>query len=83
MKHGQKEALNELMKYQFAVLELALFLDTHPNDQVALDKHRKYSRKANELKNQFEKTYGPLTFYYPSKKYWEYIKSPWPWEINY
>lgn len=83
MTHEQKKLLNEVMKYQFAVLDIALFLDTHPNDPVALRHQNKYTMAATQLKDEYERKYGPLTYYYPSKNYWDYIKSPWPWEIKY
>lgn len=84
MNNTKKQMLlNQIMKYQFAVLDAALFLDTHPNDTTALAYHNKYSTMLRQLKYEYERYYGPLSFYKPQQNYWKYIKGPWPWEINY
>ena len=71
----------EIMKYQFATLDIALFLDTHPNDPVALIRHHEYSTKLNQLKNEYSKKFGPLDLFTPDiSNTWRYINSPWPWE---
>ena len=38
----------------FAVYELGLFLDTHPNERRALEDHNKYARRAQQLKATYE-----------------------------
>lgn len=79
----RKMLLNNIMKYQFATLETALYLDTHPNDLRALNQHNQYSHKLMELKREYELKYEPLTHYGKSQEYWKYINSPWPWEVRY
>lgn len=83
MNPNQQMLLYQVMKYQFAVLDSALFLDTHPNDPTALSYHNNYSNTLKQLRAEYERCYGPLTIQYPEKYYWRYIKGPWPWEINY
>lgn len=71
----------EVMKYQFATLDSALFLNTHPNDPIALIRHHEYSTKLMQLKDEFGKKFGPLDSYTPDiSGTWRYIDSPWPWE---
>ena len=36
-------------------------------------------KKAKELKDAYQKMYGPLTMNYPCKK-WRWLEEPWPWE---
>ena len=64
---------------QFAVTELALYLDTHPDDERALCLHRKYAKELRELKDKYQKVYGPLTIEFPCNK-WRWLEEPWPWE---
>lgn len=76
------ERENMLMKIKelnFAVVELGLYLDTHPEDQRALCLHRKYAKELKELKDKYQKVYGPLTIYFPCNK-WRWLEEPWPWE---
>ena len=75
----KENMLNRIKEYNFSVIELSLYLNTHPNDEKALYLHKKYSTELKELKEKYQKIYGPLTIYYPSNK-WRWIEGPWPWE---
>lgn len=70
------EMLQQIRCYDFAINELALYLDTHPEDDKALCLHRKYAKEAKELKDKFQKVYGPLTINYPCNK-WRWLEEPW------
>jgi spore coat protein JB len=75
----REEMIGEIRNYEFAINELALYLDTHPEDEKALCLHRKYCKQAKNLKDQYQKIYGPLTINYPCNK-WRWLEEPWPWE---
>ncbi len=75
----KKEMLKKIKCYRFAVIELALYLDTHPEDSKALCLHRKYTNELKEILDKYQKIYGPLTIEYPCNK-WRWIEEPWPWE---
>ena len=64
-----------------AVLENGDFMSVsvHPEDEKALCLHRKYCKRAKELKDKYQKVYGPLTINYPCNK-WRWLEEPWPWE---
>lgn len=78
---NRTELLNELMKYDFAVYELVLFLDTHPHDTKALEMYRCVSEKAQKLRLEYESKFGAIS---PDTvkncDHWTWIESPWPWE---
>ena len=69
----------QIKAYQFAVTDIALYLDTHPEDERALCLHREYTRRLIELRDKYQKVYGPLTIEYPCNK-WRWLEEPWPWE---
>ena len=75
----REKMINQIKCYQFAIIELGLYLDTHPEDERALCLHRKYARELKDLKEKYQKVYGPLTINYPCNK-WRWIEEPWPWE---
>lgn len=77
------EKLKEIMAADFAVWELSLFLDTHPEERKALEDHNKFVRISYQLKSEFESNYGPLRLDCISPFPYKYINSPWPWEIEY
>ena len=75
----RKEMLKKIKCLKFAVVELALYLDTHPDDTKALCLHTKYSKELKEICDKYQKVYGPLTIEYPCNK-WRWLEEPWPWE---
>jgi len=75
----REKMLKEIKSLRFAIIELALYLDTHTEDERALCLHRKYARELKELEDKYQKVYGPLTINFPCNK-WRWIEEPWPWE---
>ena len=75
----REEMMMQLRAYKFSIVELGLYLDTHPDDEKALCLHREYCKKAKDLEDKYQKMFGPLTIYYPCKK-WRWLEEPWPWE---
>lgn len=76
---NENELLKQIQEYQFAITDLALYLDTHPTDQKALFLHKRYCIEAKELTDKYQKMYGPLTINCPCNK-WKWKDEPWPWE---
>jgi len=74
----REEMLNKIKEYKFSIIELALYLDTHPEDEKALCLHRKYANILKDLMDKYQKVYGPLTIDYPCNK-WRWLEEPWPW----
>ena len=75
----REEMMMQIRELDFAIVELGLYLDTHPDDQKALCLHREYAKKLKDLKDKYQKVYGPLTNHYPCNK-WRWLEEPWPWE---
>lgn len=75
----RQEMIDQIKSLDFAIIELGLYLDTHPEDQRALCMHREYCKQAKDLKDKYQKMYGPLTIFYPCNK-WRWLEQPWPWE---
>ena len=75
----REEMMMKIKSYSFSIVELGLYLDTHPDDEKALCLHREYTNKLKELEDKYQKMFGPLTIFYPCKK-WRWLEEPWPWE---
>ncbi len=73
------DMLKRIKCLNFAIIELGLYLDTHPDDEKALCLHRKYCKEYRELTDKYQKVYGPLTIQFPCNK-WRWLEEPWPWE---
>lgn len=84
--HGnRREMANEIKELNFSIIDIELYLDTHPEDQKALCLHKGYCRKLKDLKDKYEKVYGSLSIYCPCNK-WRWIEEPWGafrLEVNY
>lgn len=75
---------NQLAQACFAVTEAVLYLDTHPNDQNALEYYRKKQQQLMEARSLYEKNIGPIN---PSSvdtnsSYWQWVETPWPWQLE-
>ena len=75
----KNEMLKQIKCLKFAIVELGLYLDTHPEDEKALCLHNKYCKELKELEDKYQKVYGPLSIYFPCNK-WRWLEEPWPWE---
>ncbi|MGG4457120.1 spore coat protein CotJB [Brevibacillus sp. HB1.2] len=75
--------LEQLQAIDFVLVELSLYLDTHPTDQNALQQYNDLTEQRWGLANEYEKSYGPLQNLgrsysgYP----WQWNDDPWPWQV--
>ncbi len=83
MDREQLRSLRKIMELDFAVLELNLYLNTHPRDESALEDFNQYIRQLRNLKQDYRGQYGPLSARCPSDYPWQYPATKWPWQINY
>ena len=72
--------IRKLAIAEFAATDLELFLNTHPNNFEILEKANEYREKAEQLRKEYEKKFGPLTSDADSTRKWQWINAPWPWE---
>ena len=71
----------ELQVLAFAIQELALYLDTHREDQEALELYRTYQQMYHKGMMEFGENCRPLNHHMPSKgKQYQWLDDPWPWE---
>lgn len=74
--------MRKIATYDFTIVELNLYLDTHPKDAEAHRKLVEYENKSRELRAQYEEKYGPIIFSNSPDNRMKWIKSPWPWDLN-
>ena len=72
--------LTELQTLGFAIHEIALYLDTHRNDNEALDLYRSLQKLYHQGKEKYEKMYGPLNHMSMTEGEYRWLDDPWPWE---
>ena len=74
--------LCELMALGFAINELGLYLDTHPDDSEALTLYTRYVQLFQEGRSRYESMYGPLQQTAVTEAGYTWLNDPWPWEYE-
>lgn len=72
--------MNKIATIDFALVDMHLFLDTHPNNTAIAKKISEYEEKSLDLKFEYENNYGPLTSSAENGNRWAWISNPWPWD---
>lgn len=71
----------ELQVLAFAIQELALYLDTHRDDEEALELYRSYQEIYHKCMKEYSENYGPLNHRTPATgESYRWLDDPWPWE---
>lgn len=76
----QENLMRRLQMQSFALVDTGLFLDTHPNDQKAMDYHRRYTSMYQETLKEYTAKYGPISQGDVTGDSWNWVETPWPWE---
>lgn len=81
-KTEKGKLLNEILSYGFAMNDLGLYLDVYTNNSNYIGLYNEYRKIKENLVNQYEKMYGPLSLSSNTleNNNWVWINSPWPWE---
>ncbi|HET7629232.1 MAG TPA: spore coat protein CotJB [Bacillales bacterium] len=75
--------MENLQAVDFVLVELNLYLDTHPQDQSAVNQYNEYVHQRKKIADKIETVYGPLKGFgqsyagYP----WNWDDPPWPWQL--
>lgn len=81
MDNKQETMLRDLQAMDVFLVDMALYLNTHPCDKEALAVYKKYNDQNNMMRTQYQNLYGPLTIRHAEDEdYWQWVGSPWPWE---
>ena len=76
--------MNTINELEFAVTDLNLFLDTHPNDEEALKTFTMLAAALKSYKHDFVQKYGPLYAVDSSDEIpfdWVSGEHKWPWQV--
>lgn len=83
MNYNKQMMLRRLSSIHFALVELNLFLDTHPYNKEALMAFKEYENKFKALLKDYQQHFGPITARETiDNTEWDWIKGPWPWESD-
>ena len=74
--------LKKIGTLKFAIVDIDLFLDTHPGDTETLRKRAVYEAQLMPLVKEYESKFGPLTKADNETNTWTWVKDPWPWDTE-
>lgn len=73
-----------LQAVDFAIVETVLYLDAYPTSRKALDYYARLVAERSSLAEALHTQCGKPTTAWDNKNPngWDWIKSPWPWQIE-
>ena len=75
--------LVELQALEFVVLELGMYLDTHPGDREAFTLFKQYVAMEKAAKSAYEAKFGPLMKSSAAAgDRFNWLQDPWPWNYE-
>jgi len=80
---SRDEMLRKLSALDFYIIDLHLYLNTHPDDKEAIMKYNAVVKEAQTLRQEFQEQYGMLTAGSVTKYPWQWIENPWPWQYKF
>lgn len=79
--NNKEQLLHDIGIVGFVLVDLGLYLDTHPSDRSAMEYFNHYSRIKQQMTKEFSMKYYPLTMELAeSSKDWRWGAAPLPWE---
>ena len=79
--NGKEQLLKDINIVSFTLVDLALYLDTHPTDHMAMEYYNHYNRIRHQMMKEFSMKYYPLTLdYAENNQVWRWGQAPLPWE---
>lgn len=79
-KNDREAKLFNVMQYAFAITDLNLYLDLHPEDRSAMSLLTEYINEEKRAKQEYEQQYGPLVITDVKGEKFNWVDGPWPWE---
>ena len=74
------DLLLKIYEYDFALNDLSLYLDLHPENDYVYDLFKEYTEKERNCVEVYEKKYGPLELNDSNYNDYMWVKGPWPFE---
>ena len=80
-KEKKVTPMTELQVLNFAIQELALYLDTHREDHEALELYQKYQQMYAHCMDSYKQHHGSLNHLHSTdSSHYGWLDDPWPWE---
>ena len=78
----KNQLMCEIMAIDFAITDIKLYLNTHPDDKEAINLYNSLVKKRLAMIDSYQSMFGPIIAetYDKSVDHWRWIDDPWPWD---
>lgn len=78
----QAELLTYMDIFDFALIDIGLYLDVHPENQKMIELYNSFLQEKKSILKKYEENYGALTMDSSALNVapWSWDNNPWPWE---
>lgn len=78
---NRDELMQRIMEFDFYIIDLHLYLNTHPDDAEAIKMYNDAVLQNRDLRAEYSQKFGMLTSNLcVSATPWQWIDGPWPWQ---
>lgn len=82
-RNDKSRAMCSIYELGFVLTEAMLYLDTHPDDQEAIDYYANMKEKYKDAVDKYSNYYGPVNMTnMTNENYWMWVATPMPWEME-
>lgn len=73
--------MRKIQMLDFMLIDLSLYLDTHPECANVIEYYNKYRQIRNQVYDEYVSKFGSfvMTNQEPTDR-WDWVNNPWPWE---
>ena len=84
MREDQYNAIRNVSRYAFALIDTNLYLDAYPEDQDAIAYYLEMKKAHQAAVADYEQKFGPLTAQNAAVagENWSWTDGPWPWQVG-
>lgn len=77
-----RELLHNLQRIEFAMVEVNLYLNAHPDCAEALAQYANLQNMHKNALAEYEAVCGPIMAQNNNSETWDWVRTPWPWEMG-
>lgn len=79
---GCRELARRVKELDFAINEVALYLNAYPDSAPALEYYNCMRARRQAMVEEYEAACGPLTMFGNCGDSWQWVRGPWPWQYG-
>lgn len=80
MGQSKQALMKQINEASFAMDDVLLFLDTHPDNQEAMQYYRNAVNMRKNAMDAYQRQFGPLMVDDVMGNSWSWVTEKWPWE---